>query len=703
MPKAPSSTFSTSAITGSSRSGNNARNTANSSSRACDQCNYRRIKCDRLSPCDRCSLSRLSCTYDKAPKLRGGKRIKELQELNNQNESHRSSSSELPDFSEETQPVSETVMNESAQRSTDLGQPNVTPVASTLFSRSQPPVTGGREDGVGIIDNGDPSSFHSVSSYTDSPATSSMNIHQPFTAQGDASSATIHTGERIIPHYENNLNNPYSPSTYSNNSSHQAHNNYSAFPSDHFLDTLYENVQPPPQDFVDFSFLQSWPYWLTGTAANSPESLNTLPSDRKETAQTESVQQNYAHSQDHNKPSEIDWLADSHLIPAIATFFERLHPILPIFTRSWILDRIDKDEHRSRPSFAAMLLALSSLVKIQPVKAVDRVSRSQRNSQARALLEQSVRVRASVLMGQSQSLDEVLASFYSFATLFGMQEHDAATFRLRESVILAQLMKLNLHESYMFLDPKEQERRLRTYWLLCITERAYALQRGDTVTLRGRPVADMAFVVSGLPDANLNDFPQRQLRLFENVDEAFVECWHGRCARANCTIFTRERARLLHASFGAIFPDQIDASTSTKKISHLQKEMIQNIDTVVTSHWLQSRLWQICLSHGLLSSTSPEILFRPAFVLQCAYQAHQFHVSTDASSREAHGVGLVEKLFDIGTALLQARVLSTIDEPLKNNIDQLLSIYMSDLDNSSEEGKTFASRLNRDWEAVRSG
>lgn len=209
----------------------------------------------------------------------------------------------------------------------------------------------------------------------------------------------------------------------------------------------------------------------TGTAANSPESLNTLPSDRKETAQTESVQQNYAHSQDHNKPSEIDWLADSHLIPVIATFFERLHPILPIFTRSWILDRIDKDEHRSRPSFAAMLLALSSLVKIQPVKAVDRVSRSQRNSQARALLEQSVRIRASVLMGQSQSLDEVLASFYSFATLFGMQEHDAATFRLRESVILAQLMKLNLHESYMFLDPKEQERRLRTYWLLCITER----------------------------------------------------------------------------------------------------------------------------------------------------------------------------------------------------------------------------------------
>lgn len=231
--------------------------------------------------------------------------------------------------------------------------------------------------------------------------------------------------------------------------------------------------------------------------------------------------------------------------------------------------------------------------------------------------------------------------------------------------------------------------------------RAYALQRGDTVTLRGHPVTDMSFVVSGLPNNSFSDFPLRQLRLFDEVDEAFVDCWHGRCPRENCSTLTRERARLLHTSFGAIFPDQVDDSlSSTKKISPWSRAMIQSIDTTITSHWLQSRLWQLCLSHGLLSTSSQELIFRPAFVLQCAYQAYQFHVAADASSREAHGVGLIEKLFDIGMALLQARGLPSMDDALKGNIDQIISLYLGDLDNSSDEGKTFGNRLKAEWQAA---
>lgn len=254
-----------------------------------------------------------------------------------------------------------------------------------------------------------------------------------------------------------------------------------AFSADSFLTGLYDNLQPQPQQNTDLSFLESWPFWLATTAANSPESASqngsnlnvastTSRPDGKDVQHPQQYAQNQQYYPDSRNP-EPDLLADSILIPAIASFFERLHPIMPIFTRSWILDRIDKDEHRSQPSLAAMLLALSSLAKIQPVKAADRISRSQRNEQAKSLLEQSVKLRANAFLGRTHSLDEVLASFYSFATLFGMQEHDAATFRLREAITLAQLMKLNVHESYMFLDHGEQERRLRTYWLLCITER----------------------------------------------------------------------------------------------------------------------------------------------------------------------------------------------------------------------------------------
>lgn len=254
-----------------------------------------------------------------------------------------------------------------------------------------------------------------------------------------------------------------------------------AFSADTFLTGLYENLQPQPQQSTDFSFLETWPFWLAATAANSPESANQNSNSLNAVSisgRTDSIDVNH-HQQDaeghryssDSRNTEPDLLADSHLIPAIASFFERLHPIMPIFTRSWILDRIDKDEHRSQPSLAAMLLALSSLARIQPVKAADRISRAHRNEQAKSLLEQSVKARANAFLGRTHSLDEVLASFYSFATLFGMQEHDAATFRLKEAITLAQLMKLNVRESYMFLEKGEQERRLRTYWLLCITER----------------------------------------------------------------------------------------------------------------------------------------------------------------------------------------------------------------------------------------
>lgn len=320
---------------------------------------------------------------------------------------------------------------------------------------------------------GSSSTFQAMPTFSESPISAGPYLHSSNLTNFDTETTQYSINNVDVPH----THAPSDLGSASTGIESQAGFFPSSIPSapfsaDSFLTGLYDNIQPQPAKSTDFSFLESWPFWLAGTAANSPESAN--PSGNVASAARDNavpIHQTQTHHPASAQITETDWLGDSHLIPAIASFFERLHPIMPIFTRSWILDRIDKDEHRSQSSLAAMLLALSSLAKIQPVKAADRISRSQRNEQARALLEESVKTRASALTGQTHSLDEVLASFYSFATLFGMQEHDAATFRLREAVTLAQLMKLNVHESYIFLDNAEQERRLRTYWILCVTER----------------------------------------------------------------------------------------------------------------------------------------------------------------------------------------------------------------------------------------
>lgn len=41
----------------------------------------------------------------------------------------------------------------------------------------------------------------------------------------------------------------------------------------------------------------------------------------------------------------------------------------------------------------------------------------------------------------------------------------------RESLHLGLLLKIHVPDSYISLDLGEQERRLRTYWILCVTER----------------------------------------------------------------------------------------------------------------------------------------------------------------------------------------------------------------------------------------
>ncbi|KAK9452015.1 uncharacterized protein V1518DRAFT_379940 [Limtongia smithiae] len=52
-------------------------------SKSCDQCAFRKIKCNRELPCKRCSQAELSCSYIKPAKRRGpkGKRIQALQQI----------------------------------------------------------------------------------------------------------------------------------------------------------------------------------------------------------------------------------------------------------------------------------------------------------------------------------------------------------------------------------------------------------------------------------------------------------------------------------------------------------------------------------------------------------------------------------------------------------------------------------------------
>lgn len=205
----------------------------------------------------------------------------------------------------------------------------------------------------------------------------------------------------------------------------------------------------------------------------------------------------------------------------------------------------------------------------------------------------------------------------------------------------------------------------------------------------------MTPVVSMLPDGKLNDFPQKQLMLFEFVDESFVDCWHGQCPRSTCGNFDRNRAVRLHASFRTFNPQQdLDPNVPVhKQISAWQREMIQSVDTAIAQQWLHCRLWQICLTHGLISADASEAMFSPVFVLQCGQQARHYYHNAALASREAHGVGLIEKLYDIGLALLQAYRMPGVSEGLKVEIERSASDIVADCKSAPSGAQEFGDKL----------
>ncbi|KAL9931838.1 hypothetical protein V8E36_009388 [Tilletia maclaganii] len=440
-------------------------------------------------------------------------------------------------------------------------------------------------------------------------------------------------------------------------------------------------------------------------------------------------------------PSTLEILSGAHplsesvLVPHIALYFERLHPIMPVFSRSWIFGKLDNGEQHTSVDFAAMLLAMCALALIQPQEAKERATARMRVRQAKALLEESVRLRNAVLFGKDPTLESTMTSFYVFACLFGLGEDNPAWFRLHEAVALGLLLKLHEPKAYANLQRDEQERRLRAYWLLVITERAYSLQRGHSLGFRGHPERTTRTLRRQFGLEELEDFPHLQLKLFDAVDEDFVDCWNGRCEAASagsgerCSRMDRERALKLWATFqqsekeineevlaaevaartkktvsglslssstadggggGGAEASSSSGSSSSRantpataaarrpgsnsrsedeRQAEFERQKIQLADHRITAQWLLNRLWNLCLTHGHVdlspssltssstsSSSSSAVVVPPPFRLDAALRIARKMLAIchelSQSSMEAHGIGLMEKLYDVAMTLV---------------------------------------------------
>ncbi|THY28867.1 hypothetical protein D6D00_03973 [Aureobasidium pullulans] len=369
-------------------------------------------------------------------------------------------------------------------------------------------------------------------------------------------------------------------------------------------------------------------------------------------------------------------IGQDSLLPWLDVYFQELHPTVPVLSRTIIYQEMHLQTHHHDPQFGAMLLALCAFAMTQPVQSHEEVSTPSRSIQARMFLEESLKMRMTVDFGEIPNIYMVLTSFFIFAFPFGSGQHRAANHRLREAVDLALSMDMDKPQAYDSLDPETRDQWLRTYLVLSVTERTFALQKRYTIRPRGSPTANACFIRAFGSFTSYSAHRDKTdsmgmisllylMEAYNAIDESVVGCWAGYCkySYGHCEDFDRRLALRMFRAQERAREDWLAGSISSEPSTPLpsvhQLLESQQVDIVVTHFWLLNKIWELCMSHGLLRDDSEHRELRLDFAYHVAYKFGTSCHAMNLHALEFHGVGIVEKIVDITMGLIKALNSST--------------------------------------------
>ena len=202
--------------------------------------------------------------------------------------------------------------------------------------------------------------------------------------------------------------------------------------------------------------------------------------------------------------------------------------------------------------------------------------------------------------------------------------------------------------------------------------RAYALQKRHSIVFRGSPAVN-AFMMRAFDSGTSSPgFAQDQsdaigmtgllylMDTFDAIDETVVECWNGFCRFSDgcCESFDRRKAvqmfRAQHRVREACLAGSILFAPNASPTPLEQLLESQQADISVTQFWVLNRLYNLCFLHGLLRVDSDRQELRYDFACSIARSLVETCSKLSVPAMEVHGVGLVEKVYDIAVGILTA-------------------------------------------------
>lgn len=248
------------------------------------------------------------------------------------------------------------------------------------------------------------------------------------------------------------------------------------------------------------------------------------------------------------------------------------------------------------------------------------------------LLQEALRVRKGYNYVETPTVWTIITSFFFFGSYFCLDKQNTAWFHLREATTLALIMGMHDEAHYQITDLIESQRRRRLYWLLFVTERAYALQQHRPLTLH--PTINLPSLDDDPTEtAELNGF-LHLVKLFKPFDDTFVGLWNK--SKTGCT---------------TQYVTQLQQQLSDALPAYLQTTEPQAVDLRCSQQWLRTMVWQLSISQGFLSSAAPENAMSFKFPIEISRDLVRSASHFSQLSMEIHGIGLIEKLFDVACTL----------------------------------------------------
>ena len=135
------------------------------------------------------------------------------------------------------------------------------------------------------------------------------------------------------------------------------------------------------------------------------------------------------------------------------------------------------------------------------------------------------------------------------------------------------------------------------------------------------------------------------IMLFKPFDDTFMGLWNESVQGSSVDWIVSLQKQLLKA-----LPQYLK-STET-----------QAVDLRTSQHWLQIMIWQLSISHRLLSSTAadPSLTFR--YPVDLSRELLTETSSYSQKSMGVHGIGLTKKLFDVACTLIDVMACVPIEQ-----------------------------------------